>query len=199
MSNYLFVFGLDRVVVQSDILCKINPCKTNKLEGCLLDKRTKEEEIPFEVRLQELLRINLKISNTDIRRALDTLSLNMEIVNFIKENQERCYIITSYPDAWIVDIIKKINMEKHCICSKAEIQNDKILKIIQTDKEKAIQQLPTPYVAIGNRYNDAEVMIRSDIGIGFGGNGPISTAVLMNATHAVYEEHKLCRILQQLL
>jgi archaeosine-15-forming tRNA-guanine transglycosylase len=54
-------------------------------------------------------------------------------------------------------------------------------------------------VAIGDGNNDAEMMEKADIGIGFGAIRDIAPAVLERASHAIYTEKKLCEFLNDLV
>ena len=52
-----------------------------------------------------------------VRDAL--VRLNPEIAAFIKNNRERCYIVTGNLDVWISGLMDRIGMRDHCLCSRA--------------------------------------------------------------------------------
>ena len=90
-------------------------------------------------------------------------------------------------------------MDKHCFCSHAVVENDKI-KFVETviDKKATLQQFHEKLVVVGDGNNDAEMISCADIGIGFGGVREIAPAVLHCCTHAIYDEEKLVKFLSTL-
>ena len=52
-----------------------------------------------------------------------------KIAGFIRENPQRCIILTGNLDAWIMPIIEKLGMKRHCMCSKAKACEDHLLGI----------------------------------------------------------------------
>ena len=62
-----------------------------------------------------------------------------------------------------------------------------------------IRQMVMPFVAVGDGNNDAEMIEAAEVGVGFGGVRPIAPSVLECATHAVYSEKALVRLLNKLI
>ena len=97
--------------------------------------------------------------------------------------------------------MKKIGIEKNVFCSKAITNEaDKLVDVLSVvDKNSVINQMVLPFVAIGDGNNDAEMIYAAEVGIGYGGVRDIAPSVLECATHAVYDEHTLCRLLNKLV
>lgn len=56
-----------------------------------------------------------------------------------------------------------------------------------------------PFVAVGDGDNDSEMIDAAEVGIGYGEVRPVDPSVLECATHAVYQEDTLVRILNKLV
>ncbi|RZT01133.1 HAD-IB family phosphatase [Cuneatibacter caecimuris] len=201
MGRYKFLFDLDATITKLEILPEIArriDCVEQMQE---LTERTMSGEIPFDRSFTERVNILKKIPVSTVQQIILQVPLHQELVRFIQEHREDCYVVTGNLDVWICRLMEKLGLEGHYFCSIAEVDESGenllgIRKVI--DKSVAIRQIPTPFVAVGDGNNDAEMIGAAEIGIGFGGVRPIAPAVLQNATHAVYTEEKLCQFLRQL-
>ena len=201
MSRYKFLFDLDATITKLEILPEIArriDCVEQMQE---LTERTMSGEIPFDRSFTERVNILKKIPVSTVQQIILQVPLHQELVRFIQEHREDCYVVTGNLDVWICRLMEKLGLEGHYFCSIAEVDESGenllgIRKVI--DKSVAIRQISTPFVAVGDGNNDAEMIGAAEIGIGFGGVRPIEPAVLQNATHAVYTEEKLCQFLRQL-
>ena len=103
-------------------------------------------------------------------------------------------------DVWISGLMKKLKMENHCYCSKADVINDRISKVVSVaDKELIVRQFVQPMVVIGDGDNDSGMARMADIAIGFGGVRPIAQSLLRNADFAFYEDKRCAEFLWKLL
>lgn len=129
------------------------------------------------------------------------MPLNEKLVEFIRENWERCYVVTGNLDVWIKELMTELGMDGHYFCSKAAVENDKIVSVdYVVDKAEVVREFGNkPFVAVGDGNNDAQMIAAAEVGIGFGGVRNIAPAVLKCATHATYSEDRLCQFLRQLL
>lgn len=87
-------------------------------------------EIPFRTSFLQRVKILSDIPVHEVNKIVSEIPLNTAIVNFIRQNSDRCYIVTGNLDVWISGLMKKIGMENHCYCSKADVVNDHIAKIV---------------------------------------------------------------------
>lgn len=201
LSRYKFLFDLDATITKLEILPEIARrinCAEQMRE---LTERTMAGEIPFERSFTERVNILKDIPVSTVRNIIMQVPLHEEIVQFIRENREDCYVVTGNLDVWICDLMDSLGLQNHYFCSKALVDEtgEKLLGIQKViDKSEEIRKIPQPFVAIGDGNNDAEMIGLAEIGIGFGGARPIAPAVLQNATHAVYTEGKLCQFLRRL-
>ncbi|HBI60604.1 MAG TPA: phosphoserine phosphatase, partial [Lachnospiraceae bacterium] len=118
----------------------------------------------------------------------------------IKENRNRCYIVTGNLDVWIEKLVSNMGMERNTFCSKA-VEKDGFIQDVFSiiDKNAVISQMVLPFVAVGDGNNDAEMIEAAEVGIGYGGVRDIAPAVLACADHAIYDEDILVSFLERLL
>ena len=200
MSRYVFLFDLDSTITKQEILPTISK-EIGLYESMRsLTERTMCGELPFKQSFLQRIELLREIPVSEISRMIADIELNEQLVDFIKRNKDRCYIVTGNLDVWIEGLMKKIGMEKNLFCSKALVKDDKIQDVFSiVDKNAVINQMVLPFVAIGDGNNDAEMIEAAEIGIGYGGVRDVATSVLMCASHAIYQEDKLVEFLERLL
>lgn len=200
MSKLIFLFDLDSTITRKEILPTIAKEVGIYEQVFSLTESTMRGEIPFKQSFLQRVELFKKFPVSELRRVIADIELNEPLVEFIRENKERCYIVTGNLDVWIDDLIKRLDMKKNTFCSKALVQNDYIQDVFSVvDKYSVIKQVVLPFVAVGDGSNDAEMIEAADIGIGYGGVRNIAPPVLACASHAIYEEDKLVEFLRKLI
>ncbi len=200
MSEYVFLFDLDATITKVEILPQIAKAINKEEEMRALTELTMQGEIPFEQSFLKRIELLKDIPVDEVSDMVRDIPVNDKIVDFIRENSERCYVVTGNLDVWISRLMDRIGMSEHCLCSKARVSDNRITEVLKViDKSKAIAAIDKPFVAVGDGNNDAEMIAAAEVGIGFGGVRDIAPAVMQSATHATYSEEKLCQFLRQLL
>lgn len=200
MSRYIFLFDLDSTVTREEILPTISKELGVYEMMSSLTESTMHGELPFKQSFLRRVSLLKDIPVSKVRELVRKIKLNEQIVDFIKTNRERCYIVTGNLDVWIEDLIKELDMEKNLFCSRAMVKNDYIQDVFSViDKNAVVGQLLLPFVAVGDGNNDAEMIEAAEIGIGFGKVREIAPSVLTCASHVVYDENKLVDFLDRLL
>lgn len=200
-KRYKFLFDLDSTITKKEILPEIAGRVQMSGQMKELTERAMRGEIPFLQSFSERVDLLKEIPVQTVRDIISGIPLNEQLVEFIKEHREDCYVVTGNLDIWICDLMESIGLKDHYCCSKGRTdERGEYLLGIESiiDKGMAVRSFPHPLVAVGDGNNDAEMIGLADVGIGFGGVRPIATALLNNATHAVYTEEKLCQLLRQL-
>ena len=200
MSRLIFLFDLDSTITKQEILPTI--AKENGIyeEMVTLTERTMQGEIPFKQSFLQRVDLLKQIRVSEVRTLIENIELNEKVVDFIKRNKDRCYIVTGNLDVWIEGLIQKIGMEKNLFCSKAIVKEDYMEEVSSIiNKNAVIEQLILPFVAVGDGNNDAEMIEAAEVGIGYGGVRDIAPAVLACASHAIYDENKLVELLEKLV
>ena len=200
MSDYIFLFDMDSTITKKEVLPEISR-KINKLDEMRkITEATMRGEIPFRTSFLRRVKILSDISVQEVNDIVADIPLNEHITDFIVKNRERCYIVTGNLDIWISGLMKKLGMEEHTYCSKADVVDDRISKVVSVvDKELTVKQFVQPLVAIGDGDNDAGMCRLADIGIGFGGVRDIAPALLRSSNYAFYDDARCAEFLWKLL
>ena len=200
MSEYIFLFDLDSTITRKEILPTISELIGKQKEMRELTEATMRGEIPFKSSFLKRVEILSCVEVSEVNRLVTEIPVNEEIASFIKDNRERCYVLTGNLDIWISGLMKKIGMENHLYCSKADVINDKISSVISVvDKELMVKQFVQPMVVVGDGDNDSGMAKYADVAIGFGGVRNIAKSLLQNINYAFYDDKRCAEFLKTLL
>ncbi len=200
MSEYIFVFDLDSTITRQEILPTISEKIGRQKEMREITEATMRGEIPFKTSFLKRVQILSKIDVSEVNYLVEKIQLNEEMVKFITENKERCYIVTGNLDVWISALMKKIKMTDHVFCSKAILSENRISKVISViDKELVARQFVQPLVVVGDGDNDSGIARYAEIAIGYGGVRAIASSLLENIDYAFFDDKKCADFLRTLL
>lgn len=200
MSDYVFLFDLDSTITKQEILPTISSKIGMQQEMQELTEATMRGEIPFRASFLRRVKILSDLNVSEINKLVEGIALNTELVRFIRQNRDRCYVVTGNLDVWISGLMRKIGIEEHLYCSKAAVYADKITKVTSViDKELAAKQFIQPLVVIGDGDNDAGMAEYASIAIGFGAVRSIAPSLLRKIDYAFYEDKRCAAFLESLL
>ena len=200
MTDYIFLFDLDSTITKVEILPTVSLEIGKSDEMRKLTEATMCGEIPFKSSFLKRVGILSDIEVSKVRKIVSEIPLNKNIADFIRNNADRCYVVTGNLDVWISDLMDKICMKNHLYCSKANVKNDYINQVISVaDKELIAKQFVQPMVVIGDGDNDSGMARHADISIGFGGVRSIAPSLLRNIQYAFYDDKKCAEFLEKLL
>ena len=200
MSDYIFLFDMDSTITKKEVLPEIS-AKIGRLDEMRhLTEATMRGELPFKTSFLKRVEILSDIPVSEVNKLVEEIDLNEHIADFIQQNADRCYVVTGNLDIWINGLMKKIGVKHHYYCSKADVVEDKISKIVSViDKEMTAKQFVQPIVVIGDGDNDSGMAQLADIAIGFGGVRNIAPSLLRNIDYAFYDDKKCADFLWKLL
>jgi phosphoserine phosphatase len=200
MGNTAFCFDLDGTVTTTEIL----PCVASELgisdEMAVLTRSTMDGYIPFEssFRLRCLLLGQIPIER--VCQIIALVPLDKNIVSFIKDYANDCYIVTGNLDLWITPLIESLGCSFFSSMGRFEdglLRVDKIL-----NKGDAVRQLKKrgyrSIVATGDGANDESMLREATLGIAYGGVHAPATSAIKSADAIIYESSTLCRLLRTL-
>ena len=199
-SDLIFVFDLDSTITKREILPTIAAkigCEDKMRE---ITESTMRGEIPFKSSFLKRVELLSRISVSEVSSMVYQIPLNEKIAEFISSYRNRCYVVTGNLDVWIMPLMKKIGMDAHVYCSKAQIANDRIEKVISVvDKSLVAKQFVQPMVVIGDGDNDAGIARYASVGVGYGGVRNIAPSLLENIDYAFYDDGRCADFLKLLL
>ena len=200
MSEYIFLFDLDSTISKQEILPTISKKIGKEKEMRELTEATMRGEIPFKSSFLNRVKLLSDIDVSEINSLVSKIPLNEAIANFIVENRSRCYVLTGNLDVWIRGLMFKLGLENHVYCSKADVQNNRITKVISViDKELMAKQFVQPIVIIGDGDNDSGMSRYADVAVGFGGVRDIAPSLLTTIDYAFYDDKRCADFLRTLL
>ena len=200
MSDRFFLFDLDSTLTRVEILPTLA-----REAGCEqvmrdLTEKAMYEAIPFRQSFLERVALLQQIPVSQVRDMVTNIPLNDHLVKFIQENRQRCFIVTGNLDVWISGLMERMGIEGNVYCSRGIVEDDRLLGVASViDKNTTVDTFVNEFAAIGDGSNDAQMVSRAEIGIGFGGVRPIAPSLLEVANYAFYDEEKLCQFLNRLL
>lgn len=196
----LFVFDLDSTITKCELLPLIAQSVGLENEMAVLTEAAMQGKVPFEQDFTNRVRLLQSVPLSWARSIVSMAPLHEEIAGFIRENPQRCIILTGNLDVWIAPVIEKLGMKGRCLCSKTLISADRLMGITSIlDKGAACKKLPNPFVAIGDGSNDIGMLRAADIGIAFGGTRKPPAGLISAADMLVQDENELIGILKKLL
>ena len=196
----LFVFDLDSTITKCELLPLIAQSTGLGNEMAALTEVAMQGKVPFEQDFRNRVRLLQEVPISRVRSVVSRAPLHEEIAAFIRENTQRCIILTGNLDVWIKPIIEMLGMTGRCLCSKAQVCEDHLVRIASVlDKGIASKKLLHPFVAIGDGSNDVGMIRAADIGIAFGGARKPPAELIAAADMLVQDENELIGILKKLL
>ncbi len=195
-----YCFDLDGTLTKEEILPLLSREIDLFEEMSALTDATIQGIIPFKKSFLLRCRLLSEIEISRVNEIISGVSLYSAIIEFIKNKNEDCYVITGNLDVWIKDLIDIIGCSVYC--SKGEVVNNKLIKVISVlGKDEAIKELRKTYdkiVVVGDGMGDVAMFEEADVRIAFGGtHNPIQT-LIQNSDFITYEENALCRLLNTL-
>ena len=195
-----FAFDLDGTITKVETL----PLLARELgladEMKLLTDLTLSGQISFEKSFQMRYLILKNIPLKRIQEIMAGVDLEEEIVAFISEHKENCFIVTGNLDCWIAPIIAKLGCKSFSSTSRFDEKNIPVLNKI-LDKGWAIRELKkfsSKVIAIGESFNDVPMFKAADISIAYGGVHKPVSEIISISDYVISDGNSLCSLLKTL-
>jgi phosphoserine phosphatase len=196
-----FCFDLDGTVTTTEIL----PCIGSELgiagEIETLTRATMDGHIPFEDSFRLRCLILGRVPLEKIREIVNSIPLDLIIVNFIKNNHESCFLVTGNINLWIDPISSLCKCKTYsstAVLNNGELQIQSVLNKGSAVKEIRRSNKFDRIVAIGDGANDIPMMNQADISIAYGGSHPPVQETIHSANFVVNNGKTLCNLLNML-
>lgn len=201
VNETAFCFDLDGTLTTTEIL----PCIAAELgiseEIDTLTRLTMNGLIPFNdsMRLRTLILGQVPLPR--VHEIMASIPLAHSLIDFIRGNANRCFVITGNLDVWIEPIIQQLGCKaysSHAVFVDNKLQLQSIL-----EKDNAVRELRSTgrfnrIVAVGDGANDVAMLQSADLGIAYGGVHPPAALTIQAANLVIHDVEALCKLLKAL-
>lgn len=195
-----FLFDLDGTVSCNELLPIIAKSIDLEHEFKTLTSLTIDGTIPFEASFRLRFAMLRNIPVDQVRHAIGNVELNVDILNFISENRDCCFIVTGNLRPWISDIAARIGCE--VFANDAEMSDGTVVRLKPLMRKSepvfALQKRFRRIVAIGDGANDVPMFEAANISVAYGGVHTPYKGLWDVADFAVFDSRALCRLLNTL-
>jgi HAD superfamily phosphoserine phosphatase-like hydrolase len=196
-----FCFDLDGTITSRELLPAIASELGLSEEMALLTSLTIRGLIPFESSFRLRCGILRQIPVSRVREIVADIPLDPVLEAFIRQNHERCAVVTGNLDIWVKDMVAGLDCA--WFSSRGTVASDWLESVSSVlSKDQAVKTLRAQgfdrVVAIGDGFNDLPMFEAADIGVAFGGVHPPVSEVIQLARYVVFRSASLCRLLNTL-
>lgn len=199
MKKNAYCFDFDGTLTIQESIPLLSRSMGLEEEVALITDLTMKGLIPFDSSFKLRIALLAKLSQTEVHEIIEKIKINTKIYDFIQENKEDCFIVSSNLDFFI-----KLYVDEHIGCklysSEAEIVDGDlkgINKIIK--KEDAIKELQKEYenvIAVGDGANDISMLKTADVGIALQNHRELSQDLVQASDYVASGEQELINILK---
>jgi phosphoserine phosphatase len=201
MGGTAFAFDLDGTITRSELLPMIASELDLESEMRLLTDLTMAGMIPFEDSFRLRFAILRSAGLERIRSVVAAVEFDRHILDFIRSNSQRCFVVTGNLDLWIEPLVSRLGCR--FFSSTAAFAKNGDLSGIQTIMRKnvaglEIKQRFDRLVAIGDGFNDIPLFDVADVGIAYSGLHKAPDALISVSNYVALDGKSLCRLLNTL-
>lgn len=200
MIDKMYAFDLDGTVTKEEILPLIAKELNLEAEMMLLTRLTLDGRINFEQSFRLRYHILKDVPLKKIHEITAHVKLDEDVFDFIKENSDRCAVVTGNLDLWIRPIIDRLGcLSFSSIGAAAENDRIRLVEVLyKSDAIRKMKERAERVIAVGESFNDVPMFEEADVSISFGGvHEPVNKAISIS-DFVVYRGDALCRLLNML-
>lgn len=196
-----FCFDMDGTITKAELL----PCIASELgiadEMAILTKATMDGHIEFEPSFRLRCLLLGQIDPQVVQRVVAAVPLDENLLRFIDDHKEDCFILTGNLDIWIQPILKRCGCQ--AFSSAGEYVNGKLQLKNILNKARALRSIRYELcyervVAVGDGANDAAMLDMADVGIAFGGVHSAAQGAIYASRYVINDGATLCSMLRAL-
>jgi HAD superfamily phosphoserine phosphatase-like hydrolase len=192
---------MDGTITKAELL----PCIAAELgiadEMATLTNATMDGHIEFEPSFRLRCLLLGQIAPEVIRQVIAAVPLDENVVRFIADRKEDCFIVTGNLDIWIEPILLRCGCQ--AFSSEGEYVNGRLQLKSILNKARALRSIREDMgyarvVAVGDGANDAAMLDQADVGIAYGGVHSAAQAAIHASRYVIHDGSTLCTLLRTL-
>ncbi|QOJ09266.1 HAD-IB family phosphatase [Nitrosomonas sp. H1_AOB3] len=196
-----FCFDMDGTITKAELL----PCIASELgiadEIATLTNATMDGHIEFEPSFRLRCLLLGQIDPQVIRQVVAAVPLDENLLRFITDRKEDCFIVSGNLNIWIQPILQRCGCQ--AFTSVGEYVNGKLQLKSILNKARALRGIRENIgyervVAVGDGANDAVMLDQADVGIAFGGVHAAAQAAIHASRYVIHDGSTLCNLLRTL-
>lgn len=200
MGNTIFVFDLDGTITAVESLPRLAKALGISEQMDKLTKMTLEGQLDFKASFRRRVEMLRPLPLEKAQQVMAELPLNEEMVEFIQQHRNQCFVITANLDVWIEPIMQRLGC--NVFSSKAKFEEDGSVTVDSiVDKKAAISFIKTYHprvVAIGDSTNDIPMFKAADVSIAYGGVHDLTVKIKEHVDYIIKNSEEMASLLNRL-
>lgn len=193
-----FCIDLDGTLVSTPLMALVASASDIAEEIEVLTGATEQGLIPFPRSLRLRCRLLRDVPLSEARRRIGFAAVNEDLLQFVQERRDRCFVLTGMPDCWVSPLAERFGCGM--FTSTARTDGDAIVDLDEAlEKGDAVRTLRDRFdtvVAVGSSVNDLPMFEAADIRVAFGLD--LAAGIRETADYWTTSGRALCRLLTPL-
>lgn len=193
-----FCIDLDGTLVSTPLIPLVASASDIAEEIEVLTAATEQGLIPFARSLRLRCRLLRDVPLSEARRRIGFAAINEDVLAFVRDRRDRCFVVTGVPDCWISPLVDRFGCG--IFSSTARVEGDSIVDLDEAlDKGDAVRALRDRFdtiVAVGSSVNDLPMFEAADVRVAFGLD--LAPGIRETADYWTTSGRALCRLLTPL-
>lgn len=199
-ADTAYLFDLDGTITREEVLPRIASLVGLEDEIDALTQATIQGVIPFNKSFRLRVALLREATIADVHAAIKDIAMYDAVVEFIRERQDHCFIVTGNLLEWVEPLIERVGCRVYA--SRGNIEDGRLNGIQNVlTKSDAVADLRSSFsriISVGDGMGDVTMFEASDLSIAFGATHDPVASLLEYADFVAFTEESLCRLLKAL-
>jgi phosphoserine phosphatase len=193
-----FCIDLDGTLVSTPLIPLVASASDIFEEIEVLTAAAEQGLIPFARSLRLRCRLLRDVPLSEARRRIGFAAVNEDLLGFVHERRDRCFVVTGVPDCWVTPLADRFGCP--ILSSRARVEGDALVDLDEAlDKGDAVRGLRDRFdtiVAVGSSVNDLPMFEAADVRVAYGMD--LAPGIRETADYWTTSGRALCRLLTPL-
>lgn len=201
-EDSFFCFDFDGTVSSAEALPRLAKEADIEEEMATLTEITMKGILPFAQSFRLRVKLLSMLPMARAQEVMDGVPIAPGIAEFIRDNRDRCAIVTGNLDVYMEPVVAKLPCR--FFTSKATVRDGQVAGIATLlDKGDTLRMLRDReghrrLVAIGDGANDIPMFEAADVSVSYFGVTPANELLYPFSHYVVFKEKSLCQLLKTL-